>query len=149
MLLQTEQRRSLAFNSRTATARASASAAGERRMWKASRCALLAPIPGSLRSSSINCDIGSANRDKWFLCFGSLTLDKSWRKVQSTQHTGEARLHRFVHAAAGVVDGGDDEVFEHLDVGGVSAQSQHSRWVDGELLDLLLSVHADADRASA
>src|SRR6266498_840168 len=63
MLLQTEQRRRLAFTSRTAVASASASSSLERRMWKARRWALLAPTPGSFFSSSMRRDMGSANLD--------------------------------------------------------------------------------------
>src|SRR5205085_10806172 len=63
MLLQTEHRRRLAFTSRTACARASASSSLERRMWKARRCALFAPTPGSFFNSSIRRDMGSANLD--------------------------------------------------------------------------------------
>src|SRR6185312_4986165 len=64
MLLQMEQRCRRALTSRTASASASASSELERRIWKASRCALLVPMPGSLRSSSISRAMGSANRDK-------------------------------------------------------------------------------------
>src|SRR2546430_12911698 len=63
MLLQTEHRRRLALTSRTAAASASASSSLARRMWKAKRCALLLPTPGSFFSSSIRRDIGSANFD--------------------------------------------------------------------------------------
>src|SRR5690348_9559177 len=63
MLLQTEHSRSLAFTSRTAAAKASASSSLERKMWNASRCALLLPIPGSFFNSSMSRAIGSANLD--------------------------------------------------------------------------------------
>src|ERR1700675_2269706 len=63
MLLQMEHNRSLAFTSRTAEARDSASSSLDRRMWNARRCALLLPIPGSFLSSSIRRVIGSAKRD--------------------------------------------------------------------------------------
>src|SRR5712692_1467630 len=68
MLLQMEHSRRLALTSRTAAARASASWSLERRMWNASRCALLVPIPGSFFSSSISRAIGSANLDTGQLC---------------------------------------------------------------------------------
>src|SRR5205807_7480997 len=63
MLLQIEHRRRLAFTSRTAAANASASSSLARRIWKASRCALLLPTPGSFFNSSISRVIGSANLD--------------------------------------------------------------------------------------
>src|SRR5713101_6770216 len=63
MLLQMEHSRRLALTSRTAVARASASSSVARRMWKASRCAVLLPMPGSFFSSSISRAIGSANLD--------------------------------------------------------------------------------------
>src|SRR6266436_7042328 len=68
MLLQTEQRRRLALTSRTAVASKSASSSLERRMWKARRCALLLPIPGSFFNSSMSRVIGSANLDIGLIC---------------------------------------------------------------------------------
>src|SRR6185312_13415166 len=63
MLLQMEHSRRLAFTSRTAAASPSASSSEERRIWKASRCALLLPMPGNFFSASISRAIGSANLD--------------------------------------------------------------------------------------
>jgi hypothetical protein len=59
-LLQMEHRHRLAFSPRTASASAAASSSVERRIWKAKRCALLAPTPGSFFNSSMSLAIGSA-----------------------------------------------------------------------------------------
>src|SRR5690242_12515621 len=63
MLLQVEQSRRLALTSCTARAKASASSSLDRKIWKARRCALLLPIPGSFFNSSMSRVIGSANLD--------------------------------------------------------------------------------------
>src|SRR5438309_11992232 len=92
MLLQIEQRRRLALTSRTAMARASASSSLERRMWKARRCALFAPTPGSFFSSSIRRDMGSANLDMGSLQFQSEC--HSARSEEPMQFAGSERVHR-------------------------------------------------------
>src|SRR6476661_1721333 len=115
MLLQTEQRRSLAFSSRTASESASASAALERRMWKARRWALLAPMPGSLRSSSMRRAMGSANRD--------MRVVLETRQIEAAEHAGKSRLQALIGAASGFVECGGDEILEHLDVFSVRAWS--------------------------
>jgi hypothetical protein len=50
-LKQISQRLIFSFTSRIASASAAASSAEVRRMWKASRCAVRLPMPGSLPSS--------------------------------------------------------------------------------------------------
>src|SRR6185312_68999 len=64
MLLQIEHKWRLALTWRIASASNSASSSLERRMWKASRCAVLPPTPGSFFNSSMSRAIGSANLDK-------------------------------------------------------------------------------------
>ncbi len=59
-LKQTSQSPTFSFTSRIASARANASSSLARRMWKASRCAVRCPIPGSFESSAIRRLIGPA-----------------------------------------------------------------------------------------
>src|SRR5207248_10421327 len=108
MLLQVEQRCSLALTSRMASARPRASASSVRRMWKASRCALLLPTPGSFFSSSIRRVIGSAKRG-----MEELRLEHS---AQAAQHSTQAGLHRLVNFLHGAVDCSSYQVLQHLDV---------------------------------
>src|SRR5579862_921681 len=89
MLLQTEQRRRLALTSRTAAASDSASSSLERRMWKARRCALFVPTPGSFFSSSMSRDIGSANLD-----IKSFLFCHSERRQESMQLAGREKMHK-------------------------------------------------------
>ena len=55
--------------------------------------------------------MGSAKRD--------MVVALEAGQIEAAQHAGEAGLQALVGAAAGFVEGGDDEVFEHLDVGSV------------------------------
>src|SRR5258705_5475790 len=118
MLLQMEQGRRLALTSRTAVASASASPSLERKIWKARRCALLLPTPGSFFNSSMSRVIGSANLDIERFCncviwpktaagskgktsdqitpLQNTQLPKS-SQTQSPQHTAHRGLHGLVH----------------------------------------------------
>src|SRR5215212_6235871 len=109
MLLQTEQRKIFAFTSRMAVASASASAAGRLRMWYASRAADLPPTPGSLVSSLMRFARGGAVIDSvaW-------TTTSEARDLHPAGHGAHRRLHLLVDLARGLVDGGLDQVLQHL-----------------------------------
>src|SRR4051812_35394984 len=141
MLLQMEQRRSLSFTSRTAAARAMASSSEERRMWKARRCADFPPMPGSFLSSSMRRAIGSANLD---IGFRHWSAQSESGDSHAAHHAAHGGLHLIVYLAAGFVAGGEHEVLQHLHVAGL-----HDLRIDGDGEELLLSVHADLDGASA
>src|SRR5512146_1570043 len=104
MLLHTEQRCRLAFTSRMASAKPIASSSGERRMKKASRCALLLPTPGSFFSSSMRRAIGSAN---------FAMISGSEQPAQAAEHAAESGLHSLVHLRRGGVHGGSHQVLQH------------------------------------
>src|SRR5579859_4892482 len=119
MLLQMEQRRRCCFNCSMAWARARASSLLERSTWKARRCADLVPMPGSLRSSSIRRDMGSAKRVVMF----SWVLAGESGDVQSAHQALHAGLHGLIGASAALVDGRCDEVFEQFNVSRVAAEN--------------------------
>ena len=70
-------------------------------------------------------------------------------QVEAAQHAGEAGLQALVGTAAGFVEGGDDEVLEHLDVGGIRTQAGDRRGVDLQREHLLLAIHLHGDGAAA
>src|SRR5690242_2287397 len=119
MLLQTEHSRKLALTSRTAAARASASSSLDRRMWKARRCALLLPMPGSFLSSSISLTIGSANLDM------RLVRILEPRNAHTTEHSAHRGFQGFIYIPAGAVDRGRHQVLQHFDVAGF-----HGFWIN-------------------
>src|SRR6266571_450781 len=115
MLLQREHSRSLAFTSRTAAASPSASSSLERKMWNASRCALLLPTPGSFFNSSISRAMGSANFGNYGSCnFGIGRLLGS--QIQSAQHAADAGLHGLVHFARRLINCCYHQVLQHFHV---------------------------------
>src|SRR5262249_18846787 len=94
------------------SASSSASSSVERRIWKARRCAVLPPMPGSFLSSSMSRAIGSANFDNW--SSDSLRLYRSERQVHAAQHAAEGRLHGAIYFAGGLIHGGGGQNLEHF-----------------------------------
>src|SRR5882762_4026158 len=165
MLLQMEQSRRLALTSRTAVASASASPSLERKIWKARRCALLLPTPGSFFNSSMSRVIGSANLDierfgncviwpKTAAGSNGKTSDQITQlqntqfpnssKSQSAQHAAHGGLHGLVDLARRLVDRRRDQILQHFDV----ARLHHFR-INLQAEQLLAPVHPDVDRATA
>src|SRR5690606_32937672 len=119
----------LAFTSASASARTSSS--GRLKRWKASRCALLGPMPGRRPSSRMSVIRALGKR--------TLIVRPSGgggpRGSEQPAHPAEPAhaAHRGAHllllqllgAALGLAHGGGDEVLEHLDVLGVD-----HLWVD-------------------
>src|ERR1700724_2818754 len=162
MLLQIAHKRSLAFTSRRAEARAAASFSLARRIGKASRCALLLPIPGSFLSSSISRVIGSADLDigkpigssgdraighlklkmHLSLNFGRTMVGCPDHPIalqnasESAEHSTDTRLHRLINLAAGFVQRGHYQVLQHLYIAGFYRLGSD---LDGDYL--LAAVH--------
>src|SRR2546423_4986733 len=131
-LVQTEQETILRFPSSSASTKRSTSVSVIRSTWKASRCAVFCPMPGRRLNSSMSLVTGSEYSSisskfqvpsskfqvkgggsalNFELGTWNLELQQTWR-----EHAAELRLHGLVNFSARLVDGGDDEGFEHFDV---------------------------------
>src|SRR5687767_9826210 len=120
-LPQIRQKRTLSFTSVSAVTRRRTSAGSAASRWKAIRCALLGPTPGSRPSSSMR---------SWT---APSYIELHAREAEAAQSAGE-RTHRagleLLRLARSVADGRDDEVLEALDVvrvdrPGVDLQPEH------------------------
>src|SRR4051794_38069140 len=114
-----------------------ASSFGSFSRWNAIRCADFGPTPGSRPSSSIRSWTGPAY--KQFLRGSgdrrSSTAEQAAQPATQAEAT-HGLLVEIVDLGQGVVEGGQDEVFEHPDVVGVDGPG-----VDGDPLE----VHASGD----
>src|SRR5919201_746790 len=123
-----------AFTSSIARASPSARTRSARRMWNASRCAVFGPMPGSRESSWIRRSSGSGS--------AGMGLEEAGREPQAggdRLHLRRRHLLRLLHR---LVDGGDDQVLQHLRVAGRLG-------VDAHRDQLLRAGRDDRDRASA
>src|SRR3954468_11354345 len=111
-LKQTWQSPIRSFTSRMASASAVASSVSARRMWKASRCAVRCPIPGSLPSSVMRRWTGGAYKP------GSEPQAER-AQVHAARQPAELRLLQLLGGAHGLVDGGEDHVLQQLRVVGI------------------------------
>src|SRR5215217_7293416 len=107
---QTRQKCTRALTSVMARARRSASAGSTLRMWKASRWALLGPIPGSRPSSSIRSWTGPS--------YIASDSQAGWQP-HALGDAAQALGGQVLGLAQALIDGGGDQVAEHLDVVGV------------------------------
>src|SRR5258708_23540134 len=117
-------------------------------------------MPGSFLSSSINRDIGSANRDIRQSSFTSIVIlsaaffpfvqddKRKGRHLESadaepTQHAADGGLHHRIDLACGFVHRGKNQILQHLDV----ARLHHLR-IDTQTKELLAAIHFRRDRAA-
>ncbi len=70
-------------------------------------------------------------------------------EVEAAWEAFELALEGFFGFAACVVDGGDDEVLEHFEVGLIAAEAGDGGGVDADLEELLFAVDGGGDGASA
>src|SRR5262245_37600727 len=118
-----------------ALARRSASAGSTLRMWKASRWALLGPIPGRRPSSSIRTWTGPS--------YMGSEPQAGWQPHALGDAT-EPLGGQVLGLAQALVDGGGDQVAEHLDVVGVERVR-----VDRDRLHRLVALDPGRDHAAA
>src|SRR5688572_24263231 len=141
----------------------SASSRGVFSTWNARRWAPLAPMPGSFCSCSTN-RVRESGRDiksqipkpksqiptprSWELEVGSWELDIGNSSETGNLETAHQPGHRlpelFVDLAIGVVDGGHDQILQHLDI-----VLRHDFGIDGDRLQLFGAVDDDRDHAAA
>src|SRR5215217_420444 len=138
---QIRQKWTRALTSVMALARRSASAGSTLRMWKASRWALLGPIPGSRPSSSIRSWTGPSY-------IGSAAPPASDAQAGWQAHAlgdaAQALGGQVLGLAQALVDGRGDQVAEHLDVVGVERVG-----VDRHRLHRLVALDPGRDHAAA
>src|ERR687898_1166088 len=132
---QIRQKWTRALTSVMALARRSASAGSTLRMWKASRWALLGPIPGSRPSSSIRSWTGPS-----YIASES----QAGRQPHALGDAAEPLGGQVLGLAQALVDGGGDQVAEHLDVVGVERVG-----VDRDRLHRLVTLDPGRDHAAA
>src|ERR1700721_634728 len=70
------------------------------------------------------------------------------RNVEAAKDALDVGLDGIVGFAASVVDGGDDKVLKHFNVGLATAQAEDCRGVDAKFQKLLFAVHGDVDGAA-
>src|SRR5712692_9519275 len=118
-------------------ARASASARwrSARRMWKASRWAVLGPTPGSRESSWIRSSTAWGNS-------GKRSAHQAGRQPQAGGHRLHALGGHLTRLLERLVEGSHHQVLQHLGVGGEAG-------VDGHRHDLLRPRHHGLDGAAA
>src|SRR5215217_8224309 len=149
-LKQVTQKRTSACTRCSAATSRPTSADSEDSRWKAMRCALLGPTPGSRPSSSIRSWTAPSYT-------GSFPRDRSARseagKAQAAAAGAAAQparegAHRaggqLVGRALGVVEGGDDQVLQGLEVVGVDGGRR-----DGDGGDVAAAGHGGGDQAPA
>src|SRR4051795_8240024 len=136
-LKQTSHSPTRSLTSRIASARASASRESERRMWKASRCAVRCPIPGSLPSSVIRRWTGGAYKP------GSEPQAER-AQVHAARQPAELRLLELLGGAQTLVDRGEHHVLEQLGVVGIDRVRG-----DRDRLDHEVAGHLDLHHPAA
>src|SRR5687768_5684320 len=105
---QTEQRRVSSFTERSAWASASAYARSARRTWKASRPAVFSPMPGRRMSSCTRRVIEGVMRAR--------SRHAGKLDAETSRHLPHLVCDEPLCTADALVDGGDDEILDHLDV---------------------------------
>src|SRR5262245_14907389 len=136
MLKQRSQNTTGSRTAIRAPARVRASASGARRRWYVSRCAVFGPIPGSRANDSISRATGSISV--------AATTALEARDPESAGHGSHLLLGEASRGAERVVDGGHDQVLEHLDVRRVDGGR-----VDRDRDELLLAGHDGLHDAAA
>src|SRR5262245_57522077 len=119
--------------SAAASVRASVSEARSR--WNVSRWAVFGPTPGSRAKDSISRATGSMS--------GLDTRGLHPREAQPAGDGGHLLLGELASGAQRIVDRGDHEVLEHVDVVGVD-----DRGIDGHAHELLLAGDRRTDDAA-
>src|SRR5215211_7889671 len=132
---QTRQKCTRALTSVMARARRSASAGSTLRMWKACRWALFGPISGSRPSSSIRSWTGPSY---------IASEDQAGWQPHALGDAAQALSGQVLGLAQALVDGGGDQVAEHLDVVGVERVR-----VDRHRLHRLVALDPGRDHAAA
>src|ERR1700736_2247889 len=117
-------------------------------------------MPGSFLSSSINRDIGSANRDIRQSSFTSIVIQSAkflhfvqddkgkGRHLESadaepTQHAANRGLHHRIDLACGFVHRGKNQILQHFDVARL-----HRLRIDTQTKELLAAIHFRRDRSA-
>src|SRR4051794_3757076 len=145
MLKQRVQKVMRSFTSVMERANRTASSFGSFRRWNAMRWADLGPTPGRRPSSSIRSWTGPA--------YKPLLRGSGPRGGSTAEEAAEAATHaeathgllvELVDLGQGVVQGGQDEVFQHADVVGVDRPG-----IDGHPLELHAAADRDFDHAPA
>src|SRR4051794_32166429 len=138
-LKQRSHRPMRSLTSRMASARPCASSSSERRMWKASRCAVRWPMPGSLPSSVIR---------RWTGAGYKPVVSEARQPEAAEVHAAGEAAHlaggKLLGRADRLVDRGLDHVLEHLGVLRVDPVR-----VDLELLQHEVTAHLHGDHAAA
>src|SRR4051794_15094737 len=132
-LKQRSQNDTRSFTSVMARASRLASSFDSFSRWKAMRWADLGPTPGRRPSSSMRSWTGPAYT-------GLLAAEQAAQAAE----LAHGRLLELQHLGGGVVEGGQHQVLEHLDVVGVDGVG-----TDGDRLELAGAVHGDLHRAAA
>src|SRR3954466_12653440 len=141
MLWHTEQCATRSFTVTIACVRRSTFSRGLLRRWKARRCALLAPMPGSRWSSATSAwsDSGRAIEEGGT---GRERLEAG--QAHAAEQAAHLLLHVLVCLLLRVDERGDDHVLQDLDVVLVDDLG-----IDLQRLHLLQAVDHDGDRAAA
>src|SRR4051812_7216064 len=114
------------LTSRIASASASASSGSARRTWKARRCAVRCPMPGSLPSSVIRRWTGGA-------CKRLEARQPERAQVHPAGHAAELGLLELLRRAQALVDRGEHHVLQQLGVVGVDGLGGDRDRLDDEV----------------
>src|SRR4051794_20937399 len=145
MLKQRVQKVMRSFTSVMERARRTASSFGSFRRWNAMRCADFGPTPGRRPSSSIRSWTGPAYKP---LLRGSGAVGASTAEQAAEAATHAEAAHGLlvdvVDLGQSIVQGGEDEIFQHADVVGIDGPR-----VDGDPLELHAAVRGDLHHPAA
>src|SRR5512146_2253587 len=111
-LKQRPHRWTFCFTSEMAAARSRAYSSGARRMWKARRCAVFSPMPGSLAS----CATSRFNASGLMRAVERLERSGDARDLHAAGDLRELLLGVLVRLGERGVHGGGDEVLEHGEI---------------------------------